>query len=37
MPIITGSSTEARISHLRKLGNVRGAVHGDGVPKDDVP
>jgi len=37
MAMTTGTSTEAKISHLRKLGNVRGAVHGDGVPKDDVP
>jgi hypothetical protein len=32
-----GSSIEASISHLRKLGNARGAVHGVGVPKDDEP
>jgi hypothetical protein len=34
MAIATGTSIEARISHLRKLGNARGTVHGVGVPKD---
>jgi hypothetical protein len=36
MAMTTGTRTEVKISHLRKLRNVRGAVHGVGVPKDDV-